>query len=367
MNRLQYSYVISPTQLTKICSVCKEEKSLDEFNLAGRKLKRKDGIPYISYVTLCCDCQKQQKRMSYKLNKKGRNKRRKKIRELNKEEINAKQRDRYTKQRDRYTKDKKYRKKCDESRGNWQKENKEYLKKYNKEYRLENPDKVKGWSHKSYWKHRDERIIYGHEYCAKNKDKIKKYQQQEEIKERANKRAREKRANRTLEEIEIDKIKEKKKRNLNKKAIKITNSNYYENNKPKVKKRCKKYYEKNPNIYVAVSNKRRKLIKDNGPSDITSEYIIVIKAITMGLGKCPLCGRKITKTKDCHLEHATPLTRGGAHAINNVYCCCGKCNFKKSTFTLSEFIHMPLNDLIQTHINREWDYLKFKKEKSYIK
>lgn len=37
------------------------------------------------------------------------------------------------------------------------------------------------------------------------------------------------------------------------------------------------------------------------------------------------------------IDHATPLSRGGTHNINNIVFCCLACNMVKFTMTYSEF------------------------------
>lgn len=53
-------------------------------------------------------------------------------------------------------------------------------------------------------------------------------------------------------------------------------------------------------------------------------------------GKCCYCGVKMTaKTVSC--DHATPLARGGKHALENLALCCLDCNYLKLTRTADEF------------------------------
>jgi len=51
---------------------------------------------------------------------------------------------------------------------------------------------------------------------------------------------------------------------------------------------------------------------------------------------CYLCSKPIPFGKD-HLEHKTPLSRGGTNEYNNLGVACQKCNCKKHTKTVEEF------------------------------
>ncbi|TAL43881.1 MAG: HNH endonuclease, partial [Salinibacterium sp.] len=50
-------------------------------------------------------------------------------------------------------------------------------------------------------------------------------------------------------------------------------------------------------------------------------------------GKCAYCGAPADT-----IDHATPLARGGKHAISNLLPACKKCNFTKKTKTREEFM-----------------------------
>ena len=41
---------------------------------------------------------------------------------------------------------------------------------------------------------------------------------------------------------------------------------------------------------------------------------------------------------DVHMDHMTPLSRGGNHTLSNVVPCCKSCNSKKYTRTLLEWV-----------------------------
>lgn len=53
-------------------------------------------------------------------------------------------------------------------------------------------------------------------------------------------------------------------------------------------------------------------------------------------GKCSYCGKSI-KIYDMHVDHVTPISRGGKHEPSNCVCSCKDCNLEKSTRNASEF------------------------------
>lgn len=55
-----------------------------------------------------------------------------------------------------------------------------------------------------------------------------------------------------------------------------------------------------------------------------------------GLG-CYVCG-VLLASEDVHIEHVTPLSRGGAHVAGNLRVSCQPCNFRKGKKLLEEFV-----------------------------
>lgn len=88
------------------------------------------------------------------------------------------------------------------------------------------------------------------------------------------------------------------------------------------------------------AHSRRREFMDQG--DATQKLLMELLKKALEYGKCPLCNKE---TQAFHLEHATPLSRGGTHSKDNVYYCCASCNFKKSTKTLEEFANISFADL----------------------
>ncbi len=62
----------------------------------------------------------------------------------------------------------------------------------------------------------------------------------------------------------------------------------------------------------------------------------IARILTQQNHRCFYCQADISKK--CHVEHKTPLSRGGSNGPENIVCSCASCNFKKHTKTDAEFI-----------------------------
>lgn len=54
-------------------------------------------------------------------------------------------------------------------------------------------------------------------------------------------------------------------------------------------------------------------------------------------GRCYLCGDKV-RYSDVTIDHILPLAKGGINDIDNLACCCRKCNMMKGSLTMKEFV-----------------------------
>jgi len=90
---------------------------------------------------------------------------------------------------------------------------------------------------------------------------------------------------------------------------------------------CSRYYRKNTEKWRAYNQARRSAL-----GRLTSQDIREIQARDGGF--CAYC----LKPGATDLEHCTPLARGGANAPDNVVMACRKCNQKKRTKTVLEFL-----------------------------
>jgi 5-methylcytosine-specific restriction endonuclease McrA len=65
----------------------------------------------------------------------------------------------------------------------------------------------------------------------------------------------------------------------------------------------------------------------------------ILKLIESQHYRCALSGRELTP-ETASLDHAIPLSRGGAHDITNVQCLDYRVNAAKGTMTVEEFVAM---------------------------
>jgi 5-methylcytosine-specific restriction endonuclease McrA len=134
---------------------------------------------------------------------------------------------------------------------------------------------------------------------------------------------------------------------------------WYKNNTERAKANVKNYYStdigiakrkaslanrklRNPD-YWRVKKKRDKVIRRSreylaGPLEASA--IITLEAYNLKQFSanefvCEFCGKELGF--DYHLEHLTPLSRGGSNDIKNLGISCEKCNLTKSSKTVEEF------------------------------
>lgn len=114
---------------------------------------------------------------------------------------------------------------------------------------------------------------------------------------------------------------------------------WYRNNYHRIRARkmasIRKYQAKNPEKVRCwkrvAENKRRALIRRVDDGVTAEDWMRVLKQHNFS---CAYCG-KHEETLD--IEHATPLSRGGRHSVNNIVPSCGACNSRKHTRTADEF------------------------------
>ena len=113
---------------------------------------------------------------------------------------------------------------------------------------------------------------------------------------------------------------------------------YYKKNKEACGIRSKAYTKKwrknNPLSVKAQNSKRRLLESDLNLETVQKVYEDNIKKY--GTLTCYLCLKSISFGKD-HLEHKTPLCKGGTNEYDNLGVACQKCNCKKHTKTEAEY------------------------------
>lgn len=68
---------------------------------------------------------------------------------------------------------------------------------------------------------------------------------------------------------------------------------------------------------------------------LTKEDVAAARA--EGEGRCPYCICDLSQTKS-HVDHVRPLARGGTNTRDNIVVCCARCNLKKNSKTVKEFV-----------------------------
>jgi len=105
----------------------------------------------------------------------------------------------------------------------------------------------------------------------------------------------------------------------------------------------KEYYPSNgisyTKEYKKMHRQKYKALKKNG-GELTIKTIQLVYEDNIkkfGTLTCYLCLVPIGFGKD-HLEHKTPLSRGGNNHYDNLAVACAKCNLKKRNKTVDEFM-----------------------------
>ncbi len=198
----------------------------------------------------------------------------------------------------------------------------------NKEYRINNLSKIQSQKKEMYLKNKDDILIKRKIYNDENKDKIS-----------------ERKKLYYLENIEKFKIKNAKYRSDNIIRLKKKDIEYYNSNKSTRKEYLKIYRSSVHGKMVInnLSNKRRSLKRKtyDGTVPLDSVYPLTaeLEQLLMYQNyKCNNCGCDITKEK--HLDHHIPLSKGGQHSICNVVWLCPKCNLIKGANMPDSKLHI---------------------------
>lgn len=112
---------------------------------------------------------------------------------------------------------------------------------------------------------------------------------------------------------------------------KMQNNAWYENNKELCKKKNAEWTKNNPEK-IKIKNQKRRTAKSTG--SLTATHI---KAMYISQKeKCPVCKKSI-KDK-YHIDHVTPLAKGGSNDIENIQLLCPFCNLSKGAKDPIEFM-----------------------------
>lgn len=107
---------------------------------------------------------------------------------------------------------------------------------------------------------------------------------------------------------------------------------YYSKNGDKMRNRSKAWYRANPGRHHAHVMKRR--LKCGEVPESIRIFIDGVKA--RATAKCYYC-EKMFSTKRIHFDHVIPLSRGGAHSIENLCVSCAPCNLHKHATPIEDW------------------------------
>ena len=82
-------------------------------------------------------------------------------------------------------------------------------------------------------------------------------------------------------------------------------------------------------------SKRHARVRGAATEPLPFDFIDILFKQQAGL--CYLCCEELSSDNGFHLEHRTPLSRGGAHAMDNFGLAHAICNLTKSTMTHAEW------------------------------
>lgn len=105
------------------------------------------------------------------------------------------------------------------------------------------------------------------------------------------------------------------------------------NNPEKYRERSRKRYENNKEYFNIAWHKRRARLA-NAEGSYTKEDIDFL--FESQKGKCPICNRSIKN--GYHIDHKTPLSKGGSNNKENLQLTCASCNTSKGSKDEIEFM-----------------------------
>lgn len=93
---------------------------------------------------------------------------------------------------------------------------------------------------------------------------------------------------------------------------------------------------------VSLSSKRRRDIKRAGGGGYTAADVQA--QFNAQGGACFYCAKSLSRY---HIEHKTPISRGGLNTPENIVCACAACNLRKGTRSAEEFFKILRADMAQ--------------------
>ncbi len=205
-----------------------------------------------------------------------------------------------------------------------------------KTYREENPEKVKASKKADYEKNRHRYCRYQRQYRIDNADYLADYWAMFYIEHADELRAKSREASRLRRLMFPEEVKfyQKQYQFINREAIRQSAKAYRKANFARISANEKEWCKKNPEKKRA-SRKANALNRRNAPGKITAKDVRELHAA--GDGLCAYCLKPIDLFVE-HLDHVTPLARGGYNIVSNIVTACEPCNLSKGTRTPLEFM-----------------------------
>lgn len=115
-----------------------------------------------------------------------------------------------------------------------------------------------------------------------------------------------------------------------------TQARWREKNRQRLREQQLQYYRKNYSVHLNNCAKRRARKKSalTDPKAI-SEWMAKIR--NQSWVRCHWCGTKVAGNQ-VHFDHVVAISRGGAHAIDNLCPSCSDCNQKKHNRLIADWI-----------------------------
>jgi len=113
---------------------------------------------------------------------------------------------------------------------------------------------------------------------------------------------------------------------------------YYQKNKERLKERALEIYASNKLRAYNYAQKRRAL-KQQATINLKSILAWVKRVRKQSMAVCYYC-QKHCLSGDIHFDHIVPLSKGGAHSVENLCVSCATCNLTKKAKPIHAWIRI---------------------------
>ena len=198
-------------------------------------------------------------------------------------------------------------------------------------HQVKTPEKILARNRASYWKFRERRLAYIRKYAASHRQETRNYREKTRVRRAMTNRVwRRKHLKQLAAKMRqyraqhVDRFRE-----LDRKRVRPAEY------RKKFNEYRREYSKKNPHKIQQWYQKRRAQ-RSQCESTLTAGELREQRRIQNGI--CFYCKGPYLLTG--HVDHKTPLVRGGANSASNVVIACAKCNLSKGTKTAEEFMSL---------------------------